>query len=104
MYFPIITYLFSPQSSKNVELSKLQKNLDEVAKSLIRYSAKQKHKYQSQSLTVEVQRNNVSPTVKWSENGDEITLTSSDMDHTASSVSFVSFSSLGCIVDGQFNW
>ena len=99
--------IFSPfiSSLKNVELSKLQMNLDDVAKSLIRYSASEQHKYESPSLTVQIRRNLEIPTVDFeTENGDEISLTSPDIDHIASSVSFVSFSNFGCIVDGRFNW
>ena len=62
-------------SSKNIELSKLQTNLDEVAKSLIKYSANEKHKYKSPGLFVEIRRNLEIPTVDFeSESGDEIRL------------------------------
>ena len=74
--------MFSPfiSSLKNVELSKLQINLDDVAKSLIRYSASEQHKYQSSSLTVQIRRNLEIPTVDFqTENGDEISLTSPDI-------------------------
>ena len=74
--------MFSPfiSSLKNVELSKLQINLDDVAKSLIRYSASEQHKYQSPSLTVQIRRNLEIPTVDFqTENGDEISLTSPDI-------------------------
>ena len=74
--------MFSPfiSSLKNVELSKLQINLDDVAKSLIRYSASEQHKYQSSSLTVQIRRNLEIPTVDFqTESGDEISLTSPDI-------------------------
>ena len=65
----------SNSSSKNIELSKLQTNLDDVAKSLIRYSANEKHKYKSPGLFVEIRRNLEIPTVDFeSESGDEIRL------------------------------
>ena len=65
---------------KNVELSKLQMNLDDVAKSLIRYSASEQHIYKSLSLTVQIRRNLEISTVDFeTENGDEISLTSPDI-------------------------
>ena len=55
-------------------------NLDDVAKSLIRYSASEQHKYKSPSLTVQIRRNLEIPTVDFeTENGDEISLTSPDI-------------------------
>ena len=55
-------------------------NLDDVAKSLIRYSASEQHKYESPSLTVQIRRNLEIPTVDFeTENGDEISLTSPDI-------------------------
>ena len=80
-------------------------NLDDVAKSLIRYSDKEQHKYESQSLSVQIRRNLEIETVDFeTKNGDQISLTSPDIDHIPTSVSFVSFPNFGCIVDGRFNW
>ena len=89
-----------PQTTKKMELSKLQVNLDNVAKSLLKYSVESEHSYNSTSLEVIVKKQKSQASVEYvNSNGDKIQVVSDDLD---SSVSFFGFSNFGCISDGKY--
>ena len=97
------TWFGIPPSSKNLELSKLQVNLDNVAKSLLKYSVQEEHQYNSTSLEVIVKKQKSDSTsVEYvNQNGDKIQVISQDLE---SSVSFYGFTNFGCISDGKYEW
>ena len=84
-------------------MSKLQVNLDNVAKSLLKYSVQQEHQYNSTSLEVIVKKQKSDSTfVEYvNQNGDRIQVVSQDSE---SSVSFYGFTNFGCISDGKYEW
>ena len=91
-----------PISAKNLELSKLQLNLDNVARSLIKYSAQDQHSYNSSSLEVVVKKANVPTLTKYvNQNGDKIEVIANNDNDTA--ISFYGFSNFGCISDGRYD-
>ena len=99
-----------PESSRNIKLSQLQMNLDEVAKSLVTYSNAAEHRYDNQGLIVQIRRNYSTSAVADDFNnfgtsgGDTIIVSLPEIQETSVSVAFVAFTNFGCIVDGRFDW
>ncbi len=92
-----------PGASKNMELSKLQMNLDEVTKSLITYSEQEVHNYQNPHLIVEIRRETFASSNAFeSDAGEMVVFTKYDND--ANSISFYHLANFACIVDGKYNW
>jgi hypothetical protein len=97
------TWFGIPITSKSVELTKLQSNLDEVAKSLIKYSALSEHSYLSKSLVVQVRRNLEANMAGFDNDGDIIQVTSK-VDLEKGSISFYGITNFGCIVNNRYEW
>lgn len=92
-----------PQDQKNLQLSKFQLNLDEMAKTLIQFSQENEHNYASENIQVQVKKSQNEAEEFQSQNGDRIRVVKGE-NSPKFSVSFYGFSNFACIVDGRFDW
>ena len=88
---------------KNLELSKLQMNIQEVAKSFIKYTTSEEQTFVKNSLSIKIKRfsNLTQGEVFENKNGDEIIVTPKS---SAKSVGFYGFSNLDCIMENRYDW
>ena len=84
-------------------MSKLQVNIEDVAKSFIKYTTSEEKIFSKNSLTIQIKRfsNLTQGEVFENENGDEIIVTAKS---SAKSVGFYGLSNLDCITENRYDW
>jgi len=96
------TWFGLPQDTKNDEITKVQNNLDQVAKSLLKNTDQNEHSYNSGGVVLKVLKNFESQADFVNSNGDQISVKAEGQ--LESSISFLGFTSLACIIDNRFEW
>ena len=78
-------------------------NIEDVAKSFIKYTTSEENIFSKNSLTIKIKRfsNLTQGEVFENKNGDEIIVTPKS---SAKSVGFYGFSNLDCIMENRYDW
>ena len=91
--------------TKTQELSKLQLNVDDVTKSMIKHSNQKQQFFESSGINVKIKKldenSDLVEEIFTNQNGDIITVTSNN---NAKSIGFYGFSNIGCIIDNKYDW
>ena len=86
-------------------MSKLQLNVDDVTKSMIKHSNQKQQFFESSGINVKIRKldENIDlvEEIFTNQNGDIITVTSN---MNAKSIGFYGFSNIGCIIDNKYDW